>query len=163
LAAAVGFDVRLYKIPNLLIVIGLAIGVGYSYYERGWNGLLDSLTGIGIPVFILIVLHFLRILGAGDIKLFAVIGGMIGHSVWNVMLCSFVAGGLLAAIQMLYHHSLVSRIHFFWNYIHSCLQAGKLIPYESGFDEGNTSNTIHFSIAIFIGYIVWLIGRQVVE
>lgn len=124
---------------------------------------MDSLVGIGSPIIVLMVLHILRMLGAGDIKLFAVIGGIVGHSVWSVILYSFIAGGLLSAIQMLYHHSLVSRIHFFWNYIQSCLQAGKLIPYKSGFDEGNTGNTIHFSIAILIGYILWLMGKWVAK
>lgn len=146
-----------------MIGIGVSIGVVYSYYTQGWAGLLDSLVGIGIPIIILMILHVLRMLGAGDIKLFAVIGGIIGHSIWNVMFYSFIAGGVLSVIQMLYHHSLVSRIHCFWNYIQSCLKTGALIPYKSGFDEGNTGNTIHFSIAIFIGYIAWLIGKWVVK
>jgi prepilin peptidase CpaA len=163
LAIAVGFDLRFYKIPNLLIVIGISIGIAYSCYMNGWTGVLDSLIGIGIPIILLMALHIFRMLGAGDIKLFAVIGGIIGCSVWNVILYSFIVGGLLSTIHMLYHHSLVSRIHFFRNYVQSCLQAGKIIPYKSGFDEGNTNYTIHFSIAVFIGYMLWLVGKWVAK
>ncbi len=154
---------RFYKIPNQLICIGLSIGVVYSYYAKGWMGVLDSLVGIGMPIIMLMVLHILRMLGAGDIKLFAVIGGIVGHSIWRVMLASFIAGGLLSVVQMLYDHTLVSRVHCFWNYLHTCLMTGNIIPYKSGFDEGNTDNTIHFSIAIFIGYVVWLIGKWVMK
>lgn len=157
------FDIRSYRIPNLLIVIGLILGVTYSFCFNSWNGLLDSIFGIGIPILLLLILHQLRMLGAGDIKLFAVIGGWIGHSIVNVMIYSFVAGGILAAIQMLCHHNLVSRMKFFWNYIQSCLQTRQVIPYESGFDQGNTKNTMHFSIAILVGFVSWLIERQVID
>lgn len=163
LIVAVIFDIRSYRIPNLLIVIGLSLGVMYSFYSNKWHGLLDAIFGIGIPVILLFILHQLRMLGAGDIKLFAVIGGWIGHSIVNVMIYSFVAGGILAAIQMLCHHNLVSRMKFFWNYIQSCLQTRQVIPYESGFDQGNTNNTIHFSVAILFGYVSWLIERWVVN
>ena len=143
-------------------MIGIVFGTGYSFYTKGWLGIADSLVGIGSPIVILILLHVIRVLGAGDIKLFAVIGGIIGQSVWSVILYSFIAGGILSVIHMLYHHNLVNRIHFFWNYIQSCLQARNIIPYKSGFDEGNTRNTIHFSIAIFIGYSIWLIRKAVI-
>lgn len=124
---------------------------------------MHSLIGIGIPIVLLILLHVLRMLGAGDIKLLAVIGGIIGDSVLNVMLYSFIAGGILSVIHMLHHHSLVNRLQYLWNYILSCLRTGTIIPYKSGFDEGNTEHTIHFSIAILIGYFLWLIGKVVVK
>lgn len=156
-------DIRSYRIPNGLIVVGLILGMIHSFYSNKWNGLFESVTGILLPVILLLILHQLRMLGAGDIKLFAVIGGWIGHSVGNVMVYSFIAGGILAAIQMLYHHNLVSRMKWFWNYVQSCLQTRQIIPYESGFDKGNTKNTIHFSIAILAGYIGWLVERWVMN
>ena len=161
--AAVWFDVRSYRIPNLLTIPGILAGVLYSCLTKGAEGLVKSLIGIGIPVGMLILLHILRMLGAGDIKLLAVVGGIIGYSVLNVMLFSFIAGGILSVIHMLHHHSLVNRLHVFWNYFLSCLRTGTIIPYKSGFDEGNTEHTIHFSIAILIGYSVWLVGKAVMK
>ena len=156
------YDIRSYRIPNPLVLIGICIGSVHSFYSGSWNGLFQSMLGIVFPITLLIILHRLRMLGAGDIKLFAVIGGSIGFSVWKVMLYSFIAGGVLAAIHMCFHQSLVSRMKWFWNYIQSCLQTRQVIPYVSGFDQGNTSNTIHFSIAILIGYCCWLLERWVI-
>lgn len=135
------------------------MGIGWSFYNESWNGILAAVAGIGLPVVILFMLHQLRMLGAGDIKLFSVIGGFIGYQIWHIMFYSFVAGGILAVIQMLYHHSLVNRMKAFWNYILTCCMTRQIIPYESGFDQGEKRNTIHFSIAIFIGYGWWLIER----
>ncbi len=156
---AVIFDLRSYKIPNLLIVIGLMMGISWSFYSGSWNGLLESAAGIVLPIVVLFLLHQLRMLGAGDIKLFSVIGGFVGHPVWVIILYSFIAGGILAAIQMLYRRILVDRMKSFWNYFHTCYQTRQIVPYNSGFDQGNTGNTIHFSIAICMGYGWWLLER----
>lgn len=156
---AVICDLRSYKIPNLLIVIGLTMGISWTFYKDGWNGMLEAMAGIGLPIAMLFILHQLRMLGAGDIKLFSVIGGFTGHRIWVIILYSFVAGGILATIQMLHHRTLVVRMKSFWNYIHTCFKTRQITPYESGFDQGNTRNTIHFSIAVCIGYGWWLIER----
>lgn len=163
LILAVLFDLYSYKIPNALIVTGIGMGILYAGWNAGWKGLLDSIAGIGLPVAFLFILFQLRMLGAGDIKLFAVIGGIIGHHVLVVMLYSFLAGGVLSAVQMFVHHNLVHRMKWFWNYIRTCFRARQVIPYESGFYQGNKENTIHFSIAVGIGYSVWLLERWLVN
>lgn len=156
---AVIFDLRSYRIPNQLIIIGITMGISWSFYHERWQGVLEATAGIGLPIVVLFILHQLRMLGAGDIKLFSVIGGFTGHRIWLIVLYSFIAGGILATIQMLYHHTLVNRMQSFWNYIHTCYVTRQITPYHSGFDEGNTRNTIHFSIAICIGFGWWLAER----
>ena len=156
---AVVFDLQRYRIPNLLTVTGITMGIVWSCYRDGWKGVPETLAGIGFPIILLFVLHRLRMLGAGDIKLFAVIGSFIGYSVWKVMLYSFIAGGCLALIQMLIHHSLVSRLKIFWKYSQKCFQSKTIISYESGFDQGDTNNVLHFSVAVFLGFGCWLLER----
>lgn len=158
---AVIFDLRSYKIPNLLIVMGLTMGISWSCYNDSWSGLFASAAGIGLPIAVLFLLHQLRMLGAGDIKLFSVIGGFTGGAVWVIILYSFIAGGILATIQMLNRRILVDRMKSFWNYFYTCFKTRQLIPYNSGFDQGNTGNTIHFSIAICMGYGWWLLERWI--
>lgn len=162
LVVAVVFDIKSYRIPNLLIVGGLCLGVCNSVYLNAWQGAWECMIGISIPIWALFILYRLRMLGAGDVKLFAMIGGWIGHAVISVMIYSFLAGGILAAIHMLCHRNLVSRMRYFRKYIQTCLRTRQIIPYKSGFEEGNTDNTIHFSAAIMLGYLGWLIERWVV-
>lgn len=136
-------------------------GLFGSFVLKGWNGLLESIIGMGIPIIVLFLLFRLRMLGAGDIKLLAVIGGITGTSIWSIMCYSFFAGGVIAAVQMMHHHNLVSRMQCLFLYIQTCFFRRQIIPYESGFDTGSTKNTIHFSIAIVLGYSCWLVRRWI--
>lgn len=159
LILAVIFDLRTYRIPNLLTLIGVLISAGGSFCVRGSGGLPGIFAGIGIPMMALFLLHRVRVLGAGDIKLLTVIGGVAGMEVLHVMIYSFLVGGALAMIHMLYHRNLVNRLQVFWNYVRTCLITGHIIPYDSGFDRGDTRYTVHFSIAILAGYAIWMIRR----
>lgn len=159
LILAVILDLRTYRIPNGLILIGIVFHAGWRFCREGCSALPDILAGIMIPILVLFLLYRLRMLGAGDIKLFAVIGGGAGLEILNIMLYSFLAGGILAIVHMLYHRSLVNRLQTFWNYARTCFITGNIFPYDSGFDRGDTRNTVHFSIAVLSGYAVWMIER----
>lgn len=154
---AVLFDLRTYRIPNRLLLCGLIATEVSTLIAGGWRQLGISVLGIVLPILLLFLLYQLRVLGAGDIKLFAVIGGGIGPGVWKVILYSFIVGGVLALIQMVYHHNLVSRIHYFWQYIQGFFYRGQIVPYSSGFEKGERRNVLHFSIPILIGYIFWIL------
>lgn len=159
LILAMVLDLRTYRIPNVLILIGMLFSAGGRFCREGCSALPDILAGIMIPILVLFLLYQLRMLGAGDIKLFAVIGGAAGLEILNIMLYSFFAGGILAVVYMLYHRSLVNRLQTFWNYARTCFITGNIIPYDSGFDRGDTRNTVHFSIAVLAGYTAWMIER----
>lgn len=154
---AVIYDVRTYRIPNRLLLAGLITVEAATLITEGFTQFGISVLGILLPVFLLFLFYQLRILGAGDIKLLAVIGGGIGLSVWKVVLYSFIAGGILALIQMVYHHSLVSRMQWFWQYIQRYFYSGQIVPYSSGFEKGERRNVLHFSIPILIGYACWVV------
>ena len=73
------------------------IGCGFLLqgYAHGVEGLLAGGQGMLIGFATLYGLFWIRVLGAGDVKLFCAIGAFMGKEVWNVLLytCIF-AGGL---------------------------------------------------------------------
>ena len=157
-SAAVVLDFKTWRIPNWLVLIGMETGIFVTIQREGWRmGGIQVVLGIVLPIALLFLLFQFGFLGAGDIKLFAVIGGGIGPGVWKVILYSFIVGGVLALIQMVYHHNLVSRIHYFWQYIQGFFYRGQIVPYSSGFEKGERRNVLHFSIPILIGYIFWIL------
>lgn len=66
------------RVRNWLIIAGLLLGIGSSYYVSGVKGVQDALFGIMIPVLILFPLFLKRYFGAGDIKLLCVAGSFLG-------------------------------------------------------------------------------------
>ena len=100
-------DFHDYRINNRLILAGAILGIALNTYLSTEAGFLDSLIGFGFGLLLLLPFYLLRIMGAGDVKLLAMIGAFVGQNdiLW-VFLYTLVAGGLLALIFSLWHGAL---------------------------------------------------------
>ncbi|MYM75077.1 hypothetical protein GTP56_23185 [Duganella sp. FT134W] len=107
LVLAVRSDLRARRIPNLLVFSGsllglllnalLAPGASLLFQPFGGIGLLQALAGLGLGLALLLPMYMLRALGAGDVKLMAMIGAFVGpYAVPGIVLLTFLAGGVLA-------------------------------------------------------------------
>ena len=65
------FDIRSYKVPNVLILIGYGIGAICLCIQHGTAGILISLISIAIVWLIFSPFFITRGLGGGDCKLLA--------------------------------------------------------------------------------------------
>lgn len=94
---AVLMDLYQMKIKNSWILFSMLIGFGYDLWRGGWNGTAFFISGTGIPLVVLGWLFYFRMLGSGDIKLFCVLGGIMGpvHILWCIWY-AFLTGGLLS-------------------------------------------------------------------
>ena len=101
LAAAI-MDILSYKISNYLILTGILSGLGFSFIATGMQGLSGSFAGLCIPHLSMFVFYRLGLFGAGDLKLFSMIGAFVGPGdVVLVMAVSFLAGAFLGLIKIL--------------------------------------------------------------
>ena len=128
LIAAVVFDVRYLKIPNILTFPAMLSGLAYHTLTSGGAGLLFSLGGLATGLAVLLILFLMGAMGAGDAKLMGAIGALSGtHVVLNAALFSMVAGGVYALILILFRYSackeVLSRILFQLKYF---TRTGKL-------------------------------------
>lgn len=103
LPAAV-YDFRSRRIPNWLAVAGLAAGLAANAILFRWNGLVTALLGMGLALLIYFPLYLLRGMGAGDVKLMAACGAILGPKPWILFLLftalsSAAAGLMLAATK----------------------------------------------------------------
>lgn len=124
---------REQRISNRLIVFGLIIGLILRVFGEGSIGIVHFLVNISIPVILLFLLFQLRALGAGDIKLFSVVGGFVEtRQLVAVMAVSFVVAALVGIAKILYLK-------------------------KSDKYCGKKKTLIHFSFAILISYlyVVW--------
>jgi prepilin peptidase CpaA len=99
LGAAV-YDVRYRRIPNWLTVGGILIGLALNtFLYQGWPGLRFALTGMAAGFGVYFVLYAVRAMGAGDVKLMAAVGAMVGWEDWfGIFLITAVIGGVMALI-----------------------------------------------------------------
>jgi prepilin peptidase CpaA len=118
----------------------------------GAQGFLDSLIGCVLPILVLLLLYALKMLGAGDIKLFSAIGAIMGVKfVLYSLVFSFLAGGIIAIIVMLVRRNFNERLAFLINYLKNCILTRSVQPYP---DFLNSSGRFRFSYAIVFGTIV---------
>lgn len=152
---AVFYDLRNYRIPNSLILLGYILGIVFRLRE-GLPGLALFAAGAVLPVISLILLQRAGILGGGDIKLLSVIGGFLGlRESLKCMVFSFLFAAVLSLIRIIWRRNLKHRICYFLKYIQTVIHTGKWIPYYDIARDGYDS-TVHFSAAVLLAALLLL-------
>jgi prepilin peptidase CpaA len=104
-------DVQHQRIPNWLTYPGIVLGLGLRTAFLGWRGLMSGLTGFLLAGGIMFLFYMVRAMGAGDVKLMAGIGALVGPSqAVGVLLATAIFGGLLAIGYALYRRRMMSTL-----------------------------------------------------
>ena len=103
LCAAAWYDVRYFRIPNFITISGAIVGIALNTLLPSGVGFVSASSGFAFALIGLLPLFFLRVWGAGDVKLMAVVGAFVGaQELPGSLLASLLAGGvtsLFAAAQ----------------------------------------------------------------
>lgn len=100
LLVAVVQDTRQRLVSNRLVLVG-ALGALALALAPGGLGLASALQGGAIALLVFLPGWVLRQLGAGDVKLAAVCGLLVGaDAVWGLCLAILLAGGLQALLWL---------------------------------------------------------------
>jgi prepilin peptidase CpaA len=95
------YDARYRRIPNAFVLATLVAGLSVNTILGGTPGLLTSLGGCALAFALMFMLHIFGAMGAGDVKLFAAIGSLVGASlVVPTFLVVVLTGGVLAVATM---------------------------------------------------------------
>lgn len=96
-AWAVREDLLVHRIPNRLTGSLLCAGLALQLAFGGWSALTDAALGALVGLGMLLPLHLLRAMGAGDVKLLAAIGSLLGPH-WTLIagIYTLIAGAVLA-------------------------------------------------------------------
>jgi prepilin peptidase CpaA len=97
LGTAALIDARHRRIPNVVSLMTLVAGIGLAASGLGGVSLASSVAGIGIGLLLMLPGHLLGGTGAGDVKLFAASGALLGAGrIVPAFLYTAIAGGVLA-------------------------------------------------------------------
>jgi len=114
LVAAAIYDVRYRRIPNWLTVTGVVLGFlinGLIGIPEG--GLLFALQGLAAGFGVYMVLYVLRAMGAGDVKLMAAVGALVGYQRWfGIFFVTAIVGGIMALLLVTVRRRLTKTL---WN------------------------------------------------
>lgn len=145
-------DVRYRRIPNAFVIGTLIVGVGLSIAFSGLYGALNSIGGCVLAFILMFMLHVFGAMGAGDVKLFAAIGSLMGA---NLVIPTFVivilTGGLLAFISILRSGLLITTMHRVLQIFIGFLPGWPMPKFAVPTDR---KHTIPYGVAITIGAII---------
>ena len=149
------YDVRYRRIPNLFVLATLAGGLLLNTIYGGWQGGLASLTGCGLGLGLMLLLHVLGAMGAGDVKLFAAIGAVVGAKlVVPTFLVVALVGGVLAVYSMLRagaaRTTMINVLHIFVGMLPGWKMPKFAVP-------ADRRHTIPYGVAITSGTLISLV------
>jgi prepilin peptidase CpaA len=163
LIAAVG-DVRTGRIPNWLVLAGVLYAVGYNTLSPPYRhdiGVLFALGGLAVGFVTLLPAYLFRVMGAGDVKLMAMVGAFLGTwATVGAVLATLLAGGVLALGLALRHGRLAPMLR---NVV--MVFRGVVITFPSGggaltVDASTSAGRMPYGVAIAVGTIGYLILDQ---
>jgi len=125
LTAAV-FDVLYRRIPNWLTVSGVLLGIALNaFIGPPEAGLVFSLAWLAVGFGIYAVLYALRAMGAGDVKLMAAVGALVGYQRWfGIFFITALIGGVMALILVVSRGRL-KKTFFNMSFILSEMKSGR--------------------------------------
>jgi prepilin peptidase CpaA len=103
LAIAAKFDITSRRIPNQLVLAGLIASLILQINFNGFEGFKAWGFGLLVGFGALFPLYLLRAMGAGDVKLMAMVGAFLGPNfALGAVLSTLVVGGVLAIAMAVY-------------------------------------------------------------
>lgn len=152
LLVAVYMDRTTGKINNQLILFGLLSGFLIRLCSWSVAGISYFFFGAFVPIILLFMIYRLGALGAGDVKLYAVVGGFCGPTfIWRILVASILLGGIYSLFLLLKNRNLRATATHFMMQMNSICQSKGAVRYQA-----QSSNRIHFSIFILLGTIICL-------
>jgi prepilin peptidase CpaA len=158
-------DIRSRRIPNELVMCGTAVAMTLHGAAQmlgsdslsgpaWWSAPLGMATGLAL----MLPLYMVRAMGAGDVKLMAMVGAFIGPGpvLWAT-LCTLIAGGILSIVYMLGRGVAAQTLNnlrallFDWTVRVGSGQGIRIAPLE------NTAARLPYALAIALGTLASLL------
>ena len=157
LCTAVWIDFQTHRIPNKIILIGMSLAGFFSLLPVG-IGLVDSALGWVVGLSIFLPLYLIGILGAGDVKLLAMVGMFVGYpAVFIVALYTCLAGGVLSiliAIRFRKLHEMLNNLY--QGILILCLQISSRSRFTS-IEMTTLQHRLPYALAITVGTMAYVV------
>lgn len=170
LGLAVWRDVASHRIPNAVVASGTAAalllhtllptGFGFIASLPGGIGFTSALAGLGVGLVAFFPLYLLRAMGAGDVKLMAMVGAFLGPlDALVAAVFTLLAGGLFALAYAV-KARLLGRLAYNLRLVLYAAFAGGAGGAGPKFDpRADSAARLPYSVAIACGTAAWLLWK----
>ncbi|CRK81534.1 A24 family peptidase [Neobacillus massiliamazoniensis] len=148
-------DVRKRKILNIVTLPTILVAFLYYSITLGWSGFLYSGKGFLVGLGLLLIPYLLGGMGAGDVKLMAAIGALMGPSfVFYSFIYTALIGGAIALILIIKKHGFINITKsIFFNVVFFRSSLGSMTISK----DQNSSISFPYGVAIVLGTLCTLI------
>jgi len=149
------FDIKERKIPNWITIPGIVIGLLLNSFF-GLAQLLQSVLGIAVGIGIMIVPFALGWLGAGDVKLFGLVGALLGvRWIPRVFFYTALISGILAMFSICVRGFDRGSFRQLWLDLKIAgLSLGRVMPKSIHERADNKKQSVPWGVAIGLGAII---------
>jgi prepilin peptidase CpaA len=164
LMIAAVIDVRTSRIPNWLVFGGALYALAYNaispLYARD-IGIVFALGGLAVGLAAMLPAYLLRVMGAGDVKLMAMVGAFLGAwATVSAVLATLVAGGVLALALAMWAGRTVRLLRNV-----AAVSRGTMVTMTTGIGglavhDGASAGKMPYGVAIAVGTIAYLVLSQ---
>lgn len=161
LAVVAAMDFLFDRISNWWILLLLVTGLSFAAWKGGLHGFVEALVSAAVPALILYPLFMIGGLGAGDVKLLAVVGGFL--PVRKAVFClavSFLIGAVFSLLKMAAERSFAERMGYLMSYLCGVFKSGKWELYAQDIKDGRERKRgkIHFALPVLISVMLFAGG-----
>jgi prepilin peptidase CpaA len=148
------YDVRYRRIPNAFVLATLVGGLAANIIFAGFTGLRESLGGCLIAFSLMFIMHIFGAMGAGDVKLFAAIGSVVGASfVLPTLFVVVMTGGVLGVVSMVRAGAVRATLQRVLMILVGLLPGWRMPRFAVPADR---RHTIPYGVAITLGSLISL-------
>ncbi|MCR5255892.1 MAG: prepilin peptidase [Acetatifactor sp.] len=123
LSLACLFDYSLRKIPNFLVILMAAAGIGRFVIRGDYSALFTCAPAGLITLMIAFPIYRLGMIGAGDLKTVALCSLFLGRSMYlRFIIFTLFIAAIFSIAKLLIKHNSIERMKYFWEYLEDVIR-----------------------------------------
>ncbi|TFY96893.1 A24 family peptidase [Ramlibacter rhizophilus] len=161
LLAAAWIDWRTMRIPNWLTVAGMCWGLLWNAVSAPtvMEGVLTAVGGLALGLGLFLPLWLLRVMGAGDVKLMAMVGAFLGAlATFKAIVFVGLAGGIVVLAYAVANGSAGRLARNVRDLVYSAALPG--VPAWRPSEATPSLGRLPYGVSIAAGTIAYLLLRQ---